>query len=151
MSLSSIEKIDGLFLYLYAKGSTYTSYRNIVGEHFKNDEVSTDIEGLLIKLDRDGYVDTGERTNNRNFDWIKETTYKLSFEGRFLFENSRLCNRPYASLKKTERYKNKLNVAKAAASAANAVIIILIAIFAVCAQRQANRIANGETKTEKTK
>jgi type IV secretory pathway component VirB8 len=50
MSLSSIEKLDSLFAYLYKKGSTYTKYRNIVAEHFNGNEVEND--GLKRKESR---------------------------------------------------------------------------------------------------
>jgi hypothetical protein len=80
------DDLDDLLAFLFSKGTKYTNYRDIVSEHYKNDETNYDIEGMLIKLDKDGHLDTGQHHSSQKFGWTDQTTYKLSFEGRFFYE-----------------------------------------------------------------
>ena len=54
---------------------------------------------MLIKLEKDGYADTGTHKSGEMYGWAEQTTYKLSFEGRLLYENSSQ-NKPYLGLKR---------------------------------------------------
>jgi hypothetical protein len=75
----TISDLDNLFAYLYSKGANYVRYLDIVSEHFKNDEKTYDVQGMLIKLDKDGYVDTGTFSiqNNEGLGVKQQTIYKL--------------------------------------------------------------------------
>lgn len=123
--MSSANDMDSLFDYLYCKGAVYTPYRTIVKEHFKGDESTWDIEGMLIKLDKDGYVDTGEKENDRKLGWTKETTYKISYEGRLLFENSSQ-NKPYFGLNNKKRLNKIYTVTRIVITAINSVAILYL-------------------------
>lgn len=130
MSLSSIDKIDDLFKYLYQKGSSYSKYRDIVKQHFNSSEKDNDIEGMLIKMAKDGFVDTGTfSTDSQKVGWVQETTYKLSFEGRLLYENSPK-NKPYLSLKNKENRRKIWEITKIVAGIINALLVIGVAIWA---------------------
>jgi DNA-binding PadR family transcriptional regulator len=147
MSLSSIEKIDSLFAYLYNKGSEYTILQEIKKEHFKDDTIKNDIEGMLIKLERDGFVDTGWHKRDVQFGIRAQKVYKLSYEGRLLFESSSQ-NKPYRGLNRKDKKRQIWMAAKIIAAILNAVIIILIAFFALKAQREANKIDKTIDKTK---
>ena len=101
---------------------------------------------MLIKLERDGFVDTGWHKTDVQFGVKEQKMYKLSYEGRLLFESSPQ-NKPYRGLNRKEKRKQIWMVAKIIAAILNAVIIILIAFFALKAQREANKIDKAPVDT----
>jgi hypothetical protein len=123
----TISDLDNLFAYLYSKGANYVRYLDIVSEHFKNDEKTYDVQGMLIKLDKDGYVDTGTFSiqNNEGLGVKQQTIYKLSFEGRLLFENSS-HNKPYLGLKRRAKQRQIWDIAKIVITALNAMAILYL-------------------------
>jgi hypothetical protein len=121
----TIDDLDRLFAYLYKQGTEYTMYKDIVSSHFKNDETTFDIQGMLIKLQNDGYVDTGEKIFHKAYAEERQTTYKLSLEGRFLYENSS-HNRPYWGLKRRKRQRQIWDIAKTVITVLNSIAILYL-------------------------
>ena len=81
----NIEQLDELINYLFSKKEQYSTYTEI-----KKRFSEYDVEGLLIKLDKDGFIDSGSISRIRRSISGKETNalgqseegiYKLSFEG----------------------------------------------------------------------
>lgn len=143
----TIEQLDALFGYFYNLGERTSTFNNIREGCFEGDR-SIDLTGLLRKMERDGYLDLGLFTIP--FVQGEVTTYKLSFEGRFLFENGLVWGRPYHSLQISQRRKIMYDRFKTIAIVANAIAIIAIAVWAVLIQRDANDLERGKNKSPTT-
>jgi hypothetical protein len=120
------DDLDNLLSYLHGKGTEYVKYRDIVAEHYKNNETTFDIEGMLVKLKKDGFVDTGKFTQGGDkLGWVEQKTYKLSFEGRLLFENSS-HNKPYLGLNRRKTQRQIWVIAKIVIATLNAIAILYL-------------------------
>ncbi len=128
--LMSIKEIDILFLYLYGKNENYTGYEIIQSECFPNNP-EADVEGMTLKMHRDKYLDCGATENHQKLgDYIQKGNYKLSFEGRLLFEKRNLIlnQQPYRKIQIMATIHSIWTIAKTMAAISVTVITVSIAI-----------------------
>ena len=118
----TIDELDTLLDFFYKKGPVYTKYLDIKKECFA-DDTTKDVEGLTIKMHKDGFLDSGAVMDNAViFGYTQQGIYKLSFAGRMEYENTfkDLVGKPYHSIRRREKRKQLWNLVKIVAAVLNA-------------------------------
>src|SRR5450432_2595342 len=141
----TLDELDTLFSFLYRKGPAYTKYEDIKRDCF-SDDPAKDVEGLTIKMHKDGFLDSGAVTNHGVIiGYSQQGIYKLSFAGRMEYENTfkDLSGKPYHSISRREKRKEAWNVVKIVAAVLNATLIIAIGVYSIVA---ASKTSDEENK-----
>jgi hypothetical protein len=83
-----IDDLDSLLNFLYNKKYKYVLFEDVIKEHFGGDRENNDVEGLIVKLDKDGLLDTEwHKDPGRKFGLTEQGAYKLSYDGILFKEN----------------------------------------------------------------